>query len=719
MNAPATRHSPAKTAIICALLAALVFALFGKTTRYGFVYDDEMYILNNSLVQKGLTWKGIAWSFTLESGEIGHWHPLTWMSHMLDCGLYGLAHPGGHHLTNVFLHAAATVLLFLALRRVTGAFWRCAFVAAGWAIHPLRAESVAWIAERKDVLSGVFFMLALWAYVAWVSERKPWRYVLMAALFAVGLLCKDMLVTLPFLLLVLDYWPLGRLEKSAQFPRLLLEKIPLFALSVAACIITVLVPEQVTDAHHLPLWLRLENALVSYCIYLRQSVWPSGLSPNYPNPAAAFPLWEVAGAIVLLCLITWAVFALRRRHPYLLAGWLWFAGMLVPVIGVVQISHYSHADRYTYLPQIGLWIAGVWLAADAAARLKNREATLATASAAILCGLFACAWQQVSYWRDSISLWTRALECNPNDFIALNNLGSDLRALGLTDEAMRDLREALRLAPNYDKPHYNLGLALEGQGDLAGAANEYRAALKITPDYTLAHLQLGSVLQQQGDIKGAIEEYRAAVKSDPGYGAASTALGNILLETKDVQGALENYQDAVASDPSVAAGHNNLGNALMAANRLDEAVPEYREAVRLKPDYDKARFNLGNALLRQGHGREGIAELEQAVALKPDNAIYQDDLAWVLSASPDPALRDGKKALELAAKASASAGGKNPLYLRTLGAAYAQTGDFAHAAESLRKAIDIVEAGSRGVQATELRRELKLYEEGRAFESGR
>jgi hypothetical protein len=337
---------------VCIFLAVITFAVFGQTVHYEFVnYDDNEYVYENPVVQKGLTWEGFRWALTY--GQIGHWHPLTWLSHMLDCQLYGLQ-AGGHHLTNLLLHGAAAILLFLVLRRMTGFLWRSAFVAAVFAIHPLRAESVAWVAERKDVLSAFFFMLTLGAYVRYVRRPPSMiRYGVVVLLFALGLLSKNMLVTMPFVLLLLDYWPLNRL--SSFTPQVLLrrvaEKIPLFVLTVGSCVATALVPEKMA-ADKLPFGLRMENAVVSYVTYLWQMIHPLGLACVYPNPVNYLPLWQVAGALGLLLAISGAAWAFRQTHPWLIVGWFWYLGMMIPVIGIVQISYYAHLSAANRLVSV-------------------------------------------------------------------------------------------------------------------------------------------------------------------------------------------------------------------------------------------------------------------------------------------------------------------------------------------------------------------------------
>jgi hypothetical protein len=434
---------------VCIFLAVVVWLVFGQTLRHEFVnLDDGQYVSENPVVQKGLTWEGFRWALTY--GKIGHWHPLTWISHMLDCQFYGLS-PGGHHLTNVLLHGAAAILLFLVLRRMTRFLWRSAFVAAVFAIHPLRAESVAWVAERKDVLSALFFMLTLGAYVCYV-RRPPSliRYGVVVLLFALGLLSKNMLVTMPFVLLLLDYWPLNRLSNFTPqvLLRLVAEKIPLFMLTIGSCVATALVPEKIQTGNDLFFGLRMENAVVSYVTYLWQMIHPSGLACVYPNPANYLPLWQVAGSVGLLLAISGAAWAFRRTHPCLIVGWLWYVGMMIPVIGIVQISYYAHADRYTYLPQIGLYLLLTWAVADWCAGWRHRRWMLGGLCTVILVALIFCARIQVSYWQNSESLWTHTLACTSDNYTAHYNLGEALFQKGRVDEAINHYQKTLQIKPN-------------------------------------------------------------------------------------------------------------------------------------------------------------------------------------------------------------------------------------------------------------------------------
>ncbi len=408
---------------VCALLLGAVWLVFGQTLGHGFVnYDDDRYVYGNSQVMPGLSLKGIEWAFT--HSLMANWHPLTVISHMLDCQLYGL-HAGGHHLTSVLLHAAAAICLFLVLREMTGTLWRSAFVAAVFAIHPLRVESVAWVAERKDVLSGLFFMLTLGAYVRYV--RKPasaGRYLTVVLLFDLGLMCKPMLVTTPFVLLLLDYWPLNRWGTPAgrysNLRRLIVEKIPLIVLSIAACLVTLLVQHQDTG---ISLFERISNALVSYVAYGRQMFYPAGLAVMYPYPNDGWPAGKIILSLLLLAAVSAGAFCWRRKRPYFLMGWLWYLGMLVPVIGLLlQVGAQSRADRYTYLPQIGLYILLTWTVAELTASWRSRRWMLGGGAAVILTALIICARHQTAYWRDSKSLWEHTLACTSGNSLACNNL---------------------------------------------------------------------------------------------------------------------------------------------------------------------------------------------------------------------------------------------------------------------------------------------------------
>ena len=525
------------TAGICICLAVLTWAVFGQTLRHDFVnYDDPRYVYQNTRITSGLNIAGIAWAFTHIHSE--NWHPLTTITHMLDSSLYGLK-AGGHHFTNVLLHTVAVVLLFLLLQQMTGALWKSAFVAAVFAIHPLHVESVAWVAERKDVLSGVFFMLTLLAYVHYARAPSTWRYLIVAFVFALGLMSKPMLVTLPFVLLLLDYWPLRRIRDQRsrvgrQLLSLLVEKIPLIALSAVSSVITFLAQRgALGGTEQLPMLARINNALVSYVVYVRQMFWPANLAVFYPHPENRLPPWEISLALAVLIGITIAAVILRKKAPYFIMGWFWYLGMLVPVIGLVQVGWQGHADRYTYLPQIGLYIAGTWAVADLTALWPRRRILLGAAALLLIGALSWSSSVQTSYWRDSETLFTHALAVTRNNDVAENNLGIVFLQRGQLDEAISRLQAAIDLRPENGPAHNNLAKALLQKGRLAEAMVHYRKFFEIEPENVEARNILGTALIQQGRIREAIEQWQEAQAIEPENGNAASNLAWVFATCPD------------------------------------------------------------------------------------------------------------------------------------------------------------------------------------------
>jgi tetratricopeptide (TPR) repeat protein len=599
---------------VCVFLALAVLIVFGQTARFDFVnYDDPEYVTENPVVQQGLSVKGVGWAFTHK--QVANWIPLTTISHELDCQVFGLR-PGGHHMVNVLLHAANAVLLFLVLRAMTGGLWRAAAVAALFAVHPLRAESVAWVSERKDVLSGFFFLLAVGAYVRWT--RKPSRagYVAVMLLFVLGLLAKSMVATLPFVLLLLDYWPLGRMSgignrewrignseggAGTPFWGLVREKIPLFAIAGGASVLAALVPGLVVRGHQMSFLERLGNALVSYVVYLRQMVFPAGLANLYPFAPNGEPLWKAAGAFVVLAGISAWVVLWRRRQPCLLVGWLWYLGMLAPVIGIIPISaDAAHADRYTYLPEIGLAVAGTWALADWSAGWKRRRVILGGLMAAALGILTLWGHVQTSYWQDTKTLWSRALDCDANNSSAHDSVGFALYQEGQLDKAIAHYKEALAIRPDFARAYCDLGAALLAKGDLAGAVAQNRKALELDRNYVDAHVNLGVALAKNGRSQEALEQYRRALEIKPGAAEAHVDMALTLLSLGRVEEAVAECRKALEIKPNFDKAFCNLGNALLVRGDLAEAIRAYRKALEFKPDYTEARQNLGRALLRDG-----------------------------------------------------------------------------------------------------------------------
>jgi tetratricopeptide (TPR) repeat protein len=504
-----TAHSRWTTAGVCIFLVLIVWLVFARTLRYEFVnYDDENYVYQNAKITIGLSLAGIAWAFTHVHAR--NWHPLTTMSHMLDCQLYGL-NAGGHHFTNVLLHSIAVILLFLVLRQMTGALWRSAFVAAVFAIHPLRVESVAWVAERKDVLSAVFFMLTLSAYVYYVRKPSLGRYTTVALLFVLGLMSKPMLVTVPLVLLLVDYWPLRRFAKSTSVKsrakrlhwwdrqsisrRLIFEKIPLLALSAVSGVVTFLAQRQaLARTEELPLFWRINNALVTYVTYVWQMIWPVKLAVFYPHPHNGLPHWEIIFSIALLAAITASALAVHKKHPYIVTGWLWYLVMLVPVIGLIQVGLQGHADRYTYLPQIGLYLLVSWAIAEVAASLRIRRQVLAIVAVVVIAALSSRAWIQTSYWRDSETLWRHALAVTSNNDVAQDNLGIALFGRGQMKEAVAHWRKSLELHPDNANIINNLGMARAEEGRISEAIALWEKALALQRDNVSAQSNLAWVL---------------------------------------------------------------------------------------------------------------------------------------------------------------------------------------------------------------------------------
>jgi tetratricopeptide (TPR) repeat protein len=629
---------------VCVFLLLLVLLAFGRTIGHDFVnYDDNKYVYQNPHVTGGVTVEGIAWALTARHAS--NWHPVTWLSHMLDCQVYGLW-AGGHHLTNVLLHAATAILLFLVLRQMTGQHWPSAFAAALFAIHPLRVESVAWVAERKDVLSGLFFMLTLMAYVRYA--RRPFSiagYLAVLGLFGLGLMAKPMLVTVPLVLLLLDYWPLNRFVEGAapRNWRLVVEKVPLLLMSAASCMATLWAQSGAIAATDHVAWpWRMGNAAVSYVTYLTQWLWPVNLAVLYPHPGDSLPIWKIVAAIATLTAISVIAVAWRRSCPYLLTGWFWYLVVLLPVIGLLQVGRQAMADRYTYLPQIGLCIAVVWGGRHMIVLLTLRakmalgdltrsvRSTFGIASAILLTTMLGCTWCQVAYWQDSETLWNRALACTTQNPVAHYNLGVALAGLGRIDGAMAQYRKAVDVKPTCAEARYNLAVLLAGRRRMDEAIAEYEEVLHDEPDFAEAHNNLGVALVARGRVAEAIGHYQEALRIMPGFGEAHNNQGNALAMLGRIDEAIVQYEEVLKINPSNAEAHNNLGAAMIRQDRVDEAVAHYRRALELKPDYAEAHNNLAVALQRQGDADAATGHYEKAIAVKPDYAEAHNNLGALL-----------------------------------------------------------------------------------------
>ena len=553
---------------LAALLAlATLVAYWGVWDHQFLGLDDNEYVTQNPRIGTGLSAANVVWALT--TGRAGNWHPLTWLSHLLDGQIAGLD-PAWPHLENLLIHLASTLILFRVLARTTGAAGRSAFVAAVFALHPLHVESVAWAAERKDVLSGLFAVLTLGAYARWARSPGAGRYAAMILLFALGLAAKPMLVTLPFVLLLLDLWPLRRIESpgdAAAWLRLAREKLPLFVLAFASCAITWLAQRQrgaMSFGDRVALGARLANAVVSYAAYLVDAVWPAGLSVFYPHPGTGPPVWEVAGAALLLAAGTALAWRARRSRPYLLVGWLWYLGMLVPVIGIVQVGAQARADRYTYLPLVGIAIAvawGAWGAVDLAAR--SRGARAARASLAALAFVAAASWTvltriQVGWWRDDETLFGREVRLVPESYVARGILGDVRLRAGKLDEAIEMYRAALASRPGYAQGHSNYGMALELQGRKAEAFAEYEAAVRCEGSLAEPRHNLARLLAEQGRRKQAVEQYETVLSANPDFAESHLNLGLLLIEAGSVEEGAWHLERAIHLKPGLDAARKTL-----------------------------------------------------------------------------------------------------------------------------------------------------------------
>jgi tetratricopeptide (TPR) repeat protein len=546
---------------ICLFLALATAAVFAPALSHPFInYDDRQYILENANVTAGLTLHNVIWAFT--SFSEANWHPLTWLSHMLDVELYGL-NPSGHHLTSILLHMATTLLLYLFLHRATSSPWRSALVAALFALHPLRIESVAWVAERKDVLSAFFAMATLLAYARYARNPAPAGYLLVVGCFTLGLLSKPMLVTLPCLMLLLDYWPLGRWQRSEPV-RLIVEKLPLLTLTAASCWVTYTAQHSGISNPSLPLQLKLANGAVAYATYLARMIWPAKLAILYPFDQS-IPAGKVTSAVVLLSLISWQSLRLRRKYPWFTVGWFWYLGTLVPVIGLINVGYQATADRYTYLPLTGIFIVIAWGLTEFAETGPVRQKSVTILCAIALCTLAAVSRWQLSYWQSSVRLFTRAIEVTEKNYIAWNNMGAALQLEGKDNEALNAYEQSLAIHRFQAPPHNNIGLILAKQGRLGEAVSHYLTALSIEPGYSEAGCNLGRARLLQGDYRGAVLAFAGSAKltiEDESV-LSSFAGGLQLIRGGHYREAIAGFDALIKKEPGKAGDYGRLGGLLI------------------------------------------------------------------------------------------------------------------------------------------------------------
>ena len=599
---------------ICLFLVVATLGVYWQIQDHAFLYyDDNEYVTDNSNVKTGFTSESIIWAFT--ASYAANWHPVTWFSHMLDYQLYGL-HPKGHHLTSMFFHIANALLLFTILLRMTGALWQSGFVAALFALHPFNVESVAWVAQRKNLLSTLFWLLTMWAYIRYAEKPTVKKYGLVALFLALGLMSKPMLVTLPFVLLLLDYWPLGRWktddqtevclseqsENQTSLSFLIWEKAPLLALVVGSSITTFIVQRiggAVKSTDFFLVQERVINAFVSYLSYLQKMVVPSGLSVFYAHPGNALPAWKgVISAIILVVLTAWVI-RVAHRLPYLAVGWFWYLGTLIPVIGIVQVGTQAMADRYAYVPLIGIFIIIAWGLPDLLEKWNHREKA-PIIFAGLLIPLMIATWMQVRHWKDSITLFQHTIRVTDNEY------------------------------PLFSMAHNNLGIALKKKGRIIDAITHYETAIKLNPDFVLPYNNIGNVFAAAKRLDEAIHYYKEAIRVGPNYTKAHSNLGTVLLLKGEEEEAIVHYKEAIRINPDLHMDRTNLGIILARKGEMEEAIAHFRYAIRINPDLALPHFSLGNVLFLKGAVEESITHFQEAVRINPGSLLFRETLEEVL-----------------------------------------------------------------------------------------
>ena len=609
---PAPPPPPTRTDLyICLALAAVTLAVYLQVLHFDFLnYDDPDYVTQNIHVRGGFSWDNIVWAFT--AFHAANWSPLTWISHMADCQLFGLR-AGWHHFSSVLLHTAAAILLFAALKRLTAARWPSAFVAFLFALHPLHVESVAWIAERKDVLCALFWFLALLAYERYARQPTRLRYILVLLCFCLGLLAKPMIITLPAVLLLLDFWPLGR----SGWRRLVLEKLPFVALAIGSSVVTFFAQKQgytVRSLATFPAGLRIENALVTYARYLLRMFWPANLAVFYPY-RFRLPWWQVAASALLVIGISALAVRLARTRPYFAAGWFWYVATLIPVIGLVQVGAQSSADRYMYVPMAGLGIVLAWGGAElfrGKPRTAGAMSLVALAACAILTSL------QLPVWTNSGTLFQHAAEVTSGNYVAYNNLSQYELSRMQNQDAMVNAQRALDIRPAYPEAHTNLALALRRIGKLDDAEREYRTALQILPVSEPAHAGFGALLAVEGKMSDALREFATAVQLRPEDDDAHYNLGRTLAALGRTDEAAAEYYETIRLRPENAEARHSLAFLLLGRGRMNGALDQLRAEARLKPGDAAVHYSLGTLLVSMGRRQEAAAEFTEALRIRPD-----------------------------------------------------------------------------------------------------
>jgi protein O-mannosyl-transferase len=762
-NPTPEKHAGGQTVLVCLFLVLVTAAVYFPVATHGFInFDDPDYVTGNPYVSAGLRPESIRWALT--GVHSSNWHPLTWMSHMLDCQIYGQK-PGGHHLTNVVFHLANTVLVFLLLKLMTGAFWRSAFVAGLFALHPLHVESVAWVAERKDVLSGFFGLLTLLAYTKYArsvsdverakseTRKRIALYMLALFFFALGLMSKPMLVTWPFVMLLLDFWPLKRSTTALRsWVPLILEKIPFFGLSAASCVITFLVQRAsgaVVALNDAPIALRIANAVVSYGQYLAKTFWPSKLAIFYPYERLSWESGDVLLACAVMVLATGAAFWAWNRKPYWPVGWFWFVGVLVPVIGIVQVGKQAFADRYMYLPHIGLFIALTWGVAEMIARLHLPRWSGPAVGGAILAIATIITSRQLTHWRNTRSLFEHALAVTSRNHVAYTALATELVASNKLAEATENCRLALEYSPRYSEAYNTLAGIYAKQEKFDEAIASYKKALECDAtygdpfcgladvylkqkNYGEAELQarealrraplnlpsmycLAKALHHEGKLDEAAEYYRRLIRMNPNLFSPHRFLGNVLATQGNVDAAIEQYRIAAKIWPDDADTHAVLGLMLMQKNQLDDATEQLLKSNRIQPTNAVANYQLALIYQSRKDMQKAVEYYHKSIQAQPDMIEALNNLAWLLAANHDAAVRNGTEAVKLAERACQLNDYKTPVLVGTLAAAYAEAGRFGDAVTTAEKARELALAAGQKETADRNAELLELYRAGRAY----
>ncbi len=740
--------------LICTILVAAILSLYWQTHNHEFInYDDGKYISENVYVQEGLNFKSIAWAFT--STRSSNWHPLTWLSHMLDIQLFGMK-PGMHHLVNVFIHIANTLLLFYILNKMTCALWKSAIITAFFAIHPIHVESVAWASERKDVLGAFFWMLTIGGYTRYVKRQNLANLLVSLLFFILGLMAKPMLVTLPFVLFLIDYWPLNRFRlKSLNKPGktnenpfnlgLVLEKIPFLFFSILSCVVTFIVQKEggaMGSFDVIPFDVRLTNAVVSYVNYIGKMFFPANLSILYPHPLF-IPLWQVVASIfAIIAMIYLAVKQINKR-PYIAIGLFWYLGTLVPVIGIVQVGTQAMADRYTYIPLIGLFIIITWGVSDLTQCLRHKRIILTTISVIAIASLITITWIQIGYWKSSVTLFEHSIAATTNNSTLHNNIGTALAEQEKYDNAIEHYNEAIDINKNRAEFHNNLANALAAQGKYDNANLSFTEALKLNPKAETIHYNFARTLSANGQNNEAIEHYMEALQIKPGFKEANKELGNLLISLERYSEAIDflskslissqnnaetyyklgiafanqgiidkvisSYTKAIEIKPDFIEAHNNLGNTFASIGKQNEAIYHFSEALKINPDNADLHINIAILLQKRQNFHEAIEHYKRVIQLNPDNPQPYNNIAYILQTTNNQNNKDSADAIKYAKKACELTNYVKPNYMDTLAGAYGKSKQYQEALQTAQEAKKIATEKNLKSLINELDRKINIY----------